>query len=194
VIVRTLAIVAAACALLGMAACGSTGEAPKAYRRGDSGPNPFPDQGPWKEANLSLPPYPRDRDLIEFEPTGQSINRFYVDGSALTVGPDRVIRFPLVIRSAEGAQTVSYSGVRCDLGQWKDYAFGREGRRWDLNPDSRWRQIKDRRINNYQYTLASEFFCFGGLFSAGPVGDAASIVHSLKYPGRPDPRNPGRKY
>jgi hypothetical protein len=193
-IVRALAVLLAACAVLGAAACSSTGEAPKVYRRGDSGPNRFPEAGPWRESEVSPPPYPRDQDLIEFEPTGQTTYRFYVDGSSLTVGPDRVIRFSLVIRSAEGARTVRYSGVRCESGEWKDYAYGREGGRWERDPDPRWRKITEQRINNYQRTLASEFFCFGGVFSGGPVGDAESILQTLKYPGRPDPRVPGRKY
>ena len=192
--VRKLVGLAAACALLCAAACSTSGEAPKAYRRGDSGPNPVPEKGPWKESDVSPPPYPRDADLIPFEPTGQTSNRFYIDGSSLAIGPDRVIRFSLVIQSPEGARTVSYSAVRCEAAEWKDYAYGREGRRWELNPDPRWRKITEQRINNYQHTLAAEFFCFGGLFGGGPVGDAETILHSLKYPSSPDPRVPGRRY
>jgi hypothetical protein len=190
---RGLVFLVAACILAGTVGCGGThGEAPKAYRRGESGPNPMPEEAPWKEADITLPPYPRDQDLILFEPRGQTTNRFYVDGSSLTVDPDRVIRFSLVIRSAEGARTVSYSGVNCKTAGWKDYAFGPDGDRWERVADPQWREIRDQQMNNHQYTLASEFFCYGGIFSGGPTGDAKSIVRHLKHPPTPDARVPAR--
>jgi len=179
---RWLAILLAACVLVATDGCGGNkGEPPKVVYRGDSGPNRVPDEGPWKEGEAKLPPYPRDQDLIRFETTGQTTNRFYVDGPSLTVDPDKVIRFSLAIRSADGAETVSYSGVNCKTGEWKDYAYGRDGN-WEPVKDPQWRRMQDRRINNYQYTLAVEFFCTSGLFSGSPVGSAKSIVRNLRSP------------
>jgi hypothetical protein len=190
---RWLAVLIAALVLAGAAGCsGRRGEAPKVYRRGDSGPNQVPDEGPWKEAEITLPPYPRDQDLIRFEPTGQTTNRFYVDGASLTVDPDKVVRFALVIRSLEGATTVTYSGVKCRPGEWKDYAFGRDGRRWERDADPQWHEIEDKRINNYEHTLAREYFCTFGAFSGGPMGDAKMLVRNLKDPRPVDNRVPAR--
>lgn len=181
---------ALACLVTLVGGCsGSRGEAPKAYRRGESGPNPVPEEGPWKEAEVALPPFPQDSDLIEFQPTGLTRFKFFIDGSSLSVGPDAVIRFSLVIRSPEGARTVSYSGVRCKSREWKDFAYGR-GTRWEPNSDPAWRPIIELNSNNYQYTLASDYFCFGGVFSAGPKGSAKTIVRGLKYPTAPDTRSP----
>ena len=94
--------------------------------------------------------------------------------------------------AAEGARTVSYSGVNCKTAGWKDYAFGRDGDRWERVDDPQWREIRDQQMNNHQYTLASEFFCYGGIFSGGPMGDAKSIVRHLKHPATPDARVPAR--
>jgi hypothetical protein len=188
---RWLGIAIAASMLAATAGCGGTrGEPPKVTYRGDSGPNKVEDEGPWKEAEITLPPYPRDRDLIRFVPTGQTTNRFYVDGSSLTVGTDKVIRFTVVIRSPEGASTVTYSGVNCRPGEWKDYAFGREGERWERDSDPQWRKIEDKRINNYQYTLAAQNLCTFGLFTGGPIGDAKFLVRRLKYPPPVESRVP----
>ncbi len=190
---RWLAITLAASVLAAIGGCGGTrGEPPKVIYRGDSGPNKVEDEGPWKEAAITLPPYPRDRDLIRFEPTGQTTNRFYVDGSSLTVDPDKVIRFSMVIRSPEGASTETYSGVNCRPGEWKDYAVGRDGERWELNRDPQWRKIEDKGINNYQYTLAAQNLCTFGLFTGGPVGDAKLLVRRLKYPPPVDNRVPSK--
>ena len=190
---RWLVVLVAAVMLVDLAGCGSTrGEPPKVTYRGDSGPNRVPDEAPWKEAEVPLPPYPRDQDLIRFEPTGQTTNRFYVDGSSLTVGTDKVIRFALVIRSPEGAKTVTYSGVNCRPGEWKDYAFGRDGQRWEPDTDPQWHPIEDKRINNYQHTLAAQYFCTFGLFTGGPMGDAKMLVRNLKYPQPVDNRVPAR--
>ena len=190
---RWLATLVAAFVLIGAAGCGgsSRGEAPKAYRRGDSGPNPVPEEGPWKEAEVALPPYPRDQDLIRFEATGQTTNRFYVGGPSLSVDPDKVIRFALAIRSAEGADTLSYSGVNCKTGEWKDYAYGRNGS-WDLVKDPQWRPIQDQRINNYQYTLGVQFLCTNGIFYSTPAGSAKTIVRNLKTPPIKDNHSPAR--
>ncbi len=157
---RRLVVLLAACAVAWTAGCsGSKGTAPKVSYRGDSGPNKVPDEGPWKEAQIALPPYPRDQELIRFEPTGQTTNRFYVDGSSLTVDPDKVVRFALVIRSPGEASTATYAGVNCKTGEWKEYAYGRDGKAWEAVKEPEWRPIHDQRINNYQHTLASEFLC-----------------------------------
>jgi hypothetical protein len=188
---QLLVILLAACALAWTAGCGSSrGDAPKVTYRGDSGPNKVPDEGPWKESQIALPPYPRDQDLIRFELTGQTTNRFYIDGPSLTVDPDKVVRFALVIKSLDQASTATYAGVNCTTGEWKEYAYGRDGQRWEAIKEPEWRAIHDQRINNYQHTLATEFLCTGGAFRSGPAGSAKLIVRNLKNPPPADPRAP----
>ena len=190
---RGLAILLGAGVLACAAGCsGSRGEAPKVSYRGDSGPNKVPYEGPWKEAQIMLPPYPRDQDLIRFEPTGQTTNRFYVDGSSVTVDPDKVVRFALVIRSLDQASTATYVGVNCKTGEWKEYAYGLNGKEWELAKEPEWQPIHDQRINNYKHTLAAEFLCTSGAFRGGPSGSAPYIVRNLKNPPPADYRAPSR--
>lgn len=177
-----------------VAGCGGTrGEAPKVERRGETSPPVNPqEEVPWQEAALTLPPYPRERDLIEFELNGQTSNRFYIDGPSLSVVDNKAVRFVLVIRSADAAVTTSYSSVRCDTREWKDYAFGNNGA-WELNPAAQWRPIRARGINDYQETLRTDFLCTEGLFTGGAKGSAKEIVRTLKNPSQPDPRVPQRR-
>jgi hypothetical protein len=152
-----------------------------------------PPHAPFQESQVAPPPYPLDSDLIEFTLTGRTSNRFYIDGSSLSIGPDEVIRFVLVVRSPAQVSNVSYSGMRCDSREWKDYAFAGRERSWRIDEQARWRPIHQRDLNNYQQTLFKEFFCFGGIMTGGPAGSAKAIVNSLKYPRAQDPHVP-RKY
>ncbi len=155
------------------------------------GPLPgVPEEQPWVEANVAPPPYPKDSDLVEFYLRGQTRNRFFIDASSLTVGPDRIVRFALVIRVPEGAENATFSGLRCSDRDWKDYFLGRSDRTWSLNQAAQWRRIQDLGFNNYQGTLYQDYMCAGGVSSVGPAGDAAKLVRLLKHPTPRDDRNP----
>ena len=155
------------------------------------GPLPgAPEEHPWVEANVPPPPYPKDSDLVEFYLRGQTTNRFFIDTSSLTVGPDRVVRFALVIRVPEGGENATFSGLRCTDRDWKDYAYGRSDRTWAVDRAPEWRRIQNLRFNDYKGTLYQDYMCAGGVFSAGPAGDAAKLVRLLKHPPPRDDRNP----
>lgn len=165
-----------------------------AVRRRDLDPiEGAPEEEEFRELRIAPPPYPLDADLIEFTPTGQSRNRFYVDGTTLSVGKDGLIRFVLVVRTPAKAENVTFSGVNCKTKEWKDFAYARANREWVLYEQAQWRQIQASRTNNYRATLFDEFFCYGGLKSGAPLGDAKTIVRNLKNPAVPDARTP-RKF
>jgi hypothetical protein len=151
-----------------------------------------PAETPEVVGELKVPPpaYPADADLIEFKPTGRTSNRFYIAGKSLTVGADKIIRFVLVVRSPSNVRNVSFAGVNCKTREWKDYAVARTDRTWVVNEQAQWRYIQELSINNYQYTLFDEFFCYGGVRSGGPIGTAELIVRNLKRPITPDARVP----
>ncbi len=154
--------------------------------------NNFPDEPEWRESAATPPPYPRDRDLVEFRLSGLTGNRFFVDTSSLTVGEDEVVRFVLVAQAAGNANNVSFSAIRCETQEWKDYAFGTREQTWRVVADAQWRPIQELTRNNYQYTLFKEYFCYGGVMSGGPAGDAKRLVYNLKHPLVPDNRVPRR--
>jgi hypothetical protein len=155
-------------------------------------PQNVPEKGEWRESDSAPPPYPLDSNLVEFKPRGQTTNRFLVDGSSLAVGADRVIRFVLVIETLDKARNVSFAGLRCESKEWKDYAFANPDRSWRVEQNARWRTIEDLTRNNHQYTLFRDYFCYGGVMSGGPAGDAATLVRNLKYPLVQDSRSPRR--
>jgi hypothetical protein len=152
----------------------------------------FPEEGPWRESKVVPPSYPTDRSLVEFKLTGQTVNRFFVDTSSLSVGEDEVVRFVLVIQTPEKAQNVSFAGLRCETQEWKDYAFANRDHTWRVEEAAQWRLIRERNVNNYQYTLFKDYFCYGGVMSGGPAGDAKVLVRNLKYPLVQDNRAPRR--
>ena len=147
-----------------------------------------PEQKPFVEADVAPPAYPVDSKLIELQLRGQTTNRFFIDGSTLEVGPDRVIRFVLVIRTIDDVRNVSFAGLRCSDREWKDYAFARSDHTWVREQNAQWRRIQNRIINDYQGTLYKDYFCEGGVFSTEPVGNSKKLVKLLKNPPKQDTR------
>jgi hypothetical protein len=183
---------AAALTGLTLFALGMIGPADAVRRRDQDPIHGAPEELPFREADIAPPPYPVDASLIEFTVSGRTRNRFYVDGPSLSVGPDKVIRFVLVVRSPSKASNVSFSAVRCDTREWKDYAYGRADKTWNVDENAQWRRIRASAFNNHQYTLLSEYFCYGGVSSGGPLGSAEAILRNLKHPTPADPHSPRR--
>jgi hypothetical protein len=151
-----------------------------------AGPVKQQEEGPWREAEVALPAFPKASDLIEFRLRNRTTSRFFVDGSTLTVDPDRVVRFSLVIRSSEGVDNVRFSGLKCRGREWKDYAYGRPDGTWAPTRNAQWKSIPELEFNDYQRSLAEGYVCTEGLFSGGPAGSAKFIVRTLKSPPKFD--------
>ncbi len=141
-----------------------------------------------QEETPQLPPYPRDSNLIEFAPYGRTTNRYYVDGSSVSVGRDKIVRFTVVAKSKLGGEHVAFAGVNCKRQEWKDYAYGTPEKLWRQQTDPPWQRIENLATNDYKYSLFKDFMCFGGVMSGGPAGSAKLIVRNLKNPPKPDPR------
>jgi hypothetical protein len=157
----------------------------------NEGPLPgVPEEKVFVEQNVPPPPYPKDANLTEFHLRNPTSNRFFIDTSSLTVGTDGIVRFALVIRTPEGIETSTFSGLRCSEREWKDYAYGRSDRTWSLDPAPQWRRVQELRFNNYKETLYKDYLCVGGVSSTVPAGDASKLVRLLKYPPPKDDRNP----
>ncbi len=78
----------------------------------------------WKESEISLPPYPRDENLLAVPLLATDTLKIYIDRASLSRGPDRVARFSLVVESPSGARSVFYDGLRCETREYKTYAIG----------------------------------------------------------------------
>jgi hypothetical protein len=151
------------------------------------------EDAPWKESETELPPLPQKQDLIEFRLRNPSAGRFFVDGSTLAVGKDRVIRFSLVIRSSEGVDNASFVGLKCRGREWKTYAYAAD-RGWRRVADPQWKPIPNLSYNNYQFTLSEDYMCTDSVFTGGPVGSTKFIVRTLRSPPRLDNTTGQRDY
>lgn len=136
----------------------------------------------FREAAVKLPPFYREEDLVEFRVASTTSFRFYVDRASLSVGEDGVVRYTLVARSPQGAENVTYEGIRCKTGTHRVYALGQRDRTWkpvslDWRPtDKLWTRV-----------LRREYFCP----LHRPIDTAAEGLDALRRGGHPDRDNWG---
>lgn len=116
----------------------------------------------WTEAGYAMPAPPRQASLREFDiGATASDSRYFVDASSLEVGSDGVLRYVLVVRSAGGAESVTFEGLRCAAGAWRVYAVGRPNGEWIASRDESWRPIAASARSRGRGVLASDYFCDG---------------------------------
>ena len=133
---------------------------------------------PWAEIEAQLPAYPREENLLRFDAGSATANRFYIDASSLTVGPDGVVRYSLLIRASGGASNVSFEGIRCETREQKLYAVGRSDGKWTRARNPAWRAIEYKELNRHHGVLFAEFFC--EVAREGKPLPAKSILAALK--------------
>lgn len=116
----------------------------------------------WKELEVTLPAPPKAGNLREFYVSAVATNHYFIDSSSLAVGTDGVVRYVLVVRTAGGAENVSFEGIRCEDHTWKLYATGSADGQWRTARISEWRPIENKPVNRYHAALSREFFCPDG--------------------------------
>jgi hypothetical protein len=140
----------------------------------------FEQDKPWVEVAAQLPPYPRAENLIPFNVSSATRNRFYVDAESISVGADKVVRYTVVVEAAGGARNVSFEGLRCESGERRLYAYGHPGGTWSKARNAGWEPIKMRSLLSYQKALFEDHFCPYGI----NVQDARDAVKSLRRAAR----------
>jgi hypothetical protein len=137
------------------------------------------------EIEIKLPPYPRDEDLVEFEVSAASADRFLVDEKALSIGADGVVRYTLVIKTGRGANNVSYEGMLCALQQTKMYATGGRNGTWMNARDPQWRPIRPPSVLDPRHVLRRDYLC-AGVSSNVPAASVDDVLRRIRY----GPREP----
>ena len=132
----------------------------------------------WVELDAVTPAYPKPADLVEFSVSGATSNRFLIDVSTISIGNDGVVRYVLVVRSAGGAENVSFEGIRCATREQKSYAFGQRNATWSPAREPQWRFIEMKDINRQHVVLFADFFCYEGKRPPRTVRD---IAQRLRY-------------
>jgi hypothetical protein len=134
----------------------------------------------WREREAVLPAYPQEKSLLPFFVSAASNFEFYIDGASLSVGEDGVVRYVLVARSAQGAESVSFEGIRCSTSEVRLYATGTAVRGW-ARSSSPWRRIAPRSVQRWHNALRDEYFCPLG----NPIHSPAEGVDALRRGGHP---------
>ena len=132
--------------------------------------------GPHAELEVKLPALPKAANLLQFEPSAASANRFYVDAGSIQVGADGIVRYTLVVKSPSGAENISYEGIRCETVEQKYYAFGRRDGTWTNARANEWRRIVYKEVNRQHGVLYANYFCPDG----SPVRSAADAIERFK--------------
>jgi len=132
----------------------------------------------WKEGATSLPPWPKDGDLVEVmvdDPAPRF--RAYIDGKNVRVGADEAIRYTLVLESRSGTRNVSFEGLRCTpSGMYKIYAYGTNGRFEKV--DNEWQSLHGRGNDKLRTDLHSHILCVPLKFEPRPTKDMIRTMRS----------------
>jgi len=132
------------------------------------------------EIEVKLPAFPRDEDLVQFEVSAASADRFFLDEKALSIGSDGVVRYTLVVKTGGGATNVSYEGMLCQLAQTKMYATGGRNGTWMNARDSQWRPIPPPSRLDARPVLRRDYLC-AGLSINIPAASVEDVLRRLRY-------------
>lgn len=133
----------------------------------------------WSEMEVQLPVFPDKSDLVAFTVGAATETLFQIDSRSLSVGADDVIRYTMVVTSSEGAQSVSYEGMRCLTGERRLYAFGHSDNTWSKARNNQWTRITGS-LNNHHVELFVNYFCNA---SAPSIRSAEDALRSLRNGG-----------
>ncbi|MEF8721990.1 MAG: CNP1-like family protein [Candidatus Accumulibacter delftensis] len=128
-------------------------------------------------SEVQFPAFPQAENLIPFVVSATADSKFMIDSESLSVTPDRVVYYTLVIVSSAGARNVSYEAIRCATAERRVYGFGRSDGTWSKARGDQWLRIEERTVNRQHAALFGEYFCTLGT-SLRDADDARRILRS----------------
>lgn len=135
----------------------------------------------WQEIQHQMPPAPRQESLVSFYVSAATDNRFFVDANSVSVGNDGVVRYVLLILTSGGARNVSYEGMRCETGERRIYASGRQDGSWSKSRRNEWEKIREAVANRHYAALYYDYFCPGGVIARSDQ-EAVSALRAGLHP------------
>ena len=130
----------------------------------------------WTEIAVQLPPLPEPANLLSFDVSNLTTQKFGIDAKSLSVGSDGVVRYTLVATSSSGAKNISHEGIRCAANERKIYALGHADGTWSRARRDQWEPIVNNAVNRQQAALAQDYFCMG----PATAGSAADMLRRLR--------------
>jgi len=140
----------------------------------------FENEKPWVELAAQLPPAPKAENLVEFNVSSATRNRYFIDTASISVGEDKVVRYTVVIDAVGGAKNIAFEGLRCETAERRLYAYGHPDGTWSKARNAGWEGIKLRSLLSYHKALFEDHFCPDGI----NIQEASQAVRSLKRGGR----------
>jgi hypothetical protein len=117
------------------------------------------DKKSWKEIEARIPPYPKPENLVRVQTGAATPHQFFLDANSLTLGEDGVMRYTVVVKTAGGANNVTFEGMRCETREQKLYAVGHTDNTWVRARDPKWQRIVLRDLTPHHHTLYYDYFC-----------------------------------
>ncbi|MES9936954.1 MAG: CNP1-like family protein [Sedimenticola sp.] len=141
----------------------------------------------WKEGEVALPDFPKEENLLEFDVDSSGPGTrfsYFIDKESLSIGEvDSVVRFTLVVRSRTGGQNVTYEGIRCNIREYKSYAFGNGKGEWRKARKPLWKEFRRSDYTQYRFALWKYYLCDRGTEQPHPIDD---MLRAIKYPNSGD--------
>ena len=138
---------------------------------------------PSEEGEVRLPDPPQDEDLMLFPVPGTPPSyRYYIDRRSLSLGPDEVVRYVVVI-DTEGIRNVLFEGLRCGTREYRSYAYATGDRAFRPRAEPEWSPVARNAAGSfYRWVLWDGVMCGEASHPLEP----REIVQRLA-----DPRGPG---
>jgi hypothetical protein len=127
--------------------------------------------------------YPLEGDLLEFAIGQASSHQYFIDTRSISIGPNEIAYYTVVIRAGGGAVNVSHEGLRCKPAQKRLYALGHADKRWVRAKRSEWTEIRLTNPTEYQATLHRDAFCPQRV----DVRNRDDAIRALRAASRQDP-------
>ncbi|MCB1874742.1 MAG: CNP1-like family protein [Chromatiales bacterium] len=117
------------------------------------------DPEPWAEGSYTIPPFPEEDRLVEFDITGPDRGfRYFIDAKSLAVGDDGVVRYTVVIDSSQ-SRNVIFEGIHCGEREVKAYAYGTVDGRFEDARRPDWKRIRSGGAFHYRSDLQRFLLC-----------------------------------
>ncbi len=132
----------------------------------------------WQEETLTIPSYPKKKNLIKLE-LPHSRYKYFIDKKSISVGKsDQVARYTVVIQSSSGTKNVFYEGIRCSTKEYRTYVFAINSKKFQSMNDKRWKNIRGAGAYKYRLSLFEFYVCH----NSSVRRKASEIVQTLIHP------------
>ncbi len=140
--------------------------------------NPFVEAPEWKEIGIKLPAYPKDGDLMDLhlDSPGNRLKYFMDEKSIAVSKQDYVVRYTMVIESARGTRNIFYEGIRCNVEEYKTYAFGSGKQKLRPSRKPEWKPVTGRGFAKFRIDLIEYYLCKWKL-----PRERNMIINKIKY-------------